>query len=111
MRHWNRFLFAALMAALFLLGSRALIRGPAAAPPQAQPAARIPVLCPLPVPADQQSPHPGVSFSERAERAAVLLCAFAALPLSEADRNGWVLTGRSWFRAVYTACPPEAAFG
>ena len=111
-RYLIRALGAAAFVLLFVLASRALVRGPeeTQAPPAPVPAGIPAALCGTP-----EAPAPDSYASQprppRQESSLLPEGTGAAPAPAEADGNGWIITGRSWARAVYHACPPEGEFG
>lgn len=48
------------------------------------------------------------------QRALLPVCISAAPPVhleAVCDGNGWLITGKTWFKTVYAVCPPEGVPG
>ena len=105
-----RWLIATAFAvAFFLLGSRALIRGPEAEVPVPEPPKAWPAAWAMPAEPVSRPPQPGPREETRED--AAVIPAPLPLPLLARDGNGRIITGRGFVRAVYMACPPESVFG
>ena len=99
----------AFAVAFFLIGSRALIRGPEAEAPAPEPPKAWPAAWAIPAEPDSR-PLQSAAREEKRTDAAVIPAPLPLPPLAR-DGNGRVITGRGFVRAVYMACPPESVFG